>query len=293
MDQLKRMAKGAAIALLISACGAHADAVSVHPDARSPLAGKRLTFQDEFDRLDLRRDGTGRWTPKFHQDGPNDLGGRTLVSNQELQVYVDPDFAGTARSPLGLNPFRIRNGKLLIRAERATPAISAHIWNYRYTSGVLTTADSFNQTYGYFEIRARLPRGAGLWPAFWLLPASREWPPEIDVFEVLGQDPSTIHQTVHWSKDDEHVFKHAEVKIDDASKGFHTYGVDWTKTTIRWFIDGRETARAPTPSDLHQPAYLLVNLAVGGWAGEPADDSTPADLEIDYVRVYADKPDTP
>jgi beta-glucanase (GH16 family) len=268
MDQLKRAAKGAAIFLLISACGAHADAVSVYPDAKDPRAGKVLTFGDEFNRLDIRRDGQGRWTPRFHMAGPNELGSRTLHTNKELQIYVDPEFAGTAQAPLGLNPFRIRNGRLLIRAERAAPAVSPHIWNYRYTSGLLTSFDSFTQTYGYFEIRARLPRGAGLWPAFWLLPANGEWPPEIDVLEALGQDPSTIHQSVHWSRGGEHALQHAEAKIDDGSKGFHTYGVDWTKTTIRWFIDGRETARAPTPPDLHQPAYLLLNLAVGEFVVE-------------------------
>jgi beta-glucanase (GH16 family) len=222
--------------------------------------------------------------------GANELASRSLTSNKELQVYVDPAFAGTAKGPMGLNPFSVSNGILTIRAEKASPEVSSHVWGYGYTSGLLTTADSFSQTYGYFEVRARVPRGKGLWPAVWLLPADRTWPPEIDILESLGQDPDLIHQTVHWTKHEEHVLKHSETRISGADTAFHTYGMDWSKTTIRWFIDGKETARAPTPPDLHKPVYLLLNLAVGGWAGEPAQDAVPGEFQIDYVRVYGSRP---
>lgn len=293
MIHLTRAAKAAAFALLLSACKGDAEAQCAGPKAQRPCPGQTLTFQDEFDSLDLRRDGVGAWTPHFHMDGPNDVGSRTLPTNKELQIYVDPAFAGVGTEPLGLNPFRIRDGKLIIRAERASPEVSARIWNFPYTSGLLTTFDSFSQTYGYFEIRARLPRGKGLWPAFWLLPKSREWPPEIDVFEALGQDPDLIHQTVHWSYKGEHELEHEETRIDGAADDFHTYGVEWTKTDITWFIDGRRTGHTPTPDDLHQPAYLLVNLAVGGWAGEPDASAFPAEMEIDYVRAYGAAPKKP
>jgi len=285
--RFKRALAGAAVAALLLVCRADADTARSGQPLGDPRAGRRLVFQDDFDSLSLRRNGVGVWTPRFHMAGPNELGSRTLPTNGEQQIYVDPDFAGTAKARLGLNPFRTRDGRLVIEAKKASPAVSAAIWNYRYTSGLLTTKDSFSQTYGYFEIRARLPKGAGLWPAFWLLPASGEWPPEIDVLEVLGQDPTTVHQTLHWGSSDRHLMEHAQTVIADTSQDFHTYGVEWTEKTIRWFIDERETARAPTPADLHQPMYLLVNLAVGGhWPGKVAPKAVPAQLEIDYIRVY-------
>lgn len=257
--------------------------------ASDPKAGRRLVFAEEFDTLSLRRNGTGRWSPRFHYAGPDELGSRTLPTNSEEQIYVDPQFRGTAAEPLGLNPFSIRDGVLVITAATADPWTRAHAWGYRYTSGLLTSRETFSQTYGYFEIRAKLPRGQGLWPAFWLLPADGSWPPEIDVFEVLGHKPGEVHQTVHWSQWGQHKMSHAMFDEIDASAGFHVYGVEWTAQSIRWFVDGRQTAQFPAPPGLKKPFYLLINLAVGGqWPGPADPEAVPAEMEVDYVRVYAD-----
>ena len=239
--------------------------------------GMRLVFEEAFNRLDLRTPThpDGRWDTKYH------FGGRTLPTNGELELYVDPDFLD-----LGLNPFSAGPGPLSITADRSPDGLLGRLGGHPYISGLLTSEHSFAQTYGYFEIRARLPAGRGLWPAFWLLPVSREWPPEIDVFEVLGDNPRRLYMTVHSTKAKTAGF---ESTVEDTSAEFHDYGVLWSRQTIAWYFDGRRMAAAPTPADLHQPMYLLINLAVGGrWPGAP-DGATrfPATMQVAHVRAYA------
>src|SRR5262249_35012244 len=141
-----------------------------------------------------------------------------------------------------------------------------------FNSGMLTTYQSFSQLYGFFEMRARLPIGAGLWPAFWLLPRNGQWPPEIDVFEQLGNDPRTIYVGTHSAVGGPNVATTKALQIADTSTAFHVYGLDWGETDITWYFDGKPVYRVPTPSDMHTPMYMLINLAVGGvgsWPGPP------------------------
>jgi beta-glucanase (GH16 family) len=160
-----------------------------------------------------------------------------------------------------------------------------------YCSGVLTSRTRFFQRYGYFEMRARLPHGRGLWPAFWLLPKGGGWPPEIDVMEVLGHDPATLYASVHWkAQGNESITNKAHTA--DLSAGFHIYGLSWHPDLLRWYVDGMEVARTSTPPGLDKPMYLLVNLAVGGkksWPGAPdAGTVFPARMIVDYIRAYRD-----
>ena len=162
------------------------------------------------------------------------------------------------------------------------PELRPLLKNYAYMSGVITTQPSFSQTYGYFEMRAKLPRGKGLWPAFWLLPLDQSWPPEIDVMESIG-DPSQVYVTTHSKTTKAPGF---EPKI--APDEFHTFAVSWDASDVIWYIDGKEVGRHATPADMHKPMFMLANLAVGGnWPGRP-DASTrfPATYEIDYIRAY-------
>jgi beta-glucanase (GH16 family) len=240
----------------------------------------QLTFADEFNTLSLRSGSSGTWDTNFWWGGEN---GSSLTQNGELQWYIDANYAPTST----IHPFSVQNGVLTITAAQAPDAIQPLIDDYKYTSGLLTTYETFSQTYGYFEIRADMPEKQGVWPAFWLLPADGSWPPELDVIETTGQEPNKLLMTGHTNETGTHTTVGATPYVADTA-GFHTYGVLWTEDELVWYYDNTEVARAPTPADMHEPMYMLVDLAVGGMAGTPADDlATPAQMHIDYVHAYA------
>lgn len=247
------------------------------PDGR-PLM---LEFSEEFDAFRPWHGRSGVWRTTFGDGSHEGLDRRSLPTNGELQLYVDPDISGP-RGSLGLNPFSLRGGVLEITAQPTPRELRPLLRDYAYMSGVITTQPSFSQTYGYFEMRARLPRGKGLWPAFWLLPLDQSWPPEIDVMESIG-DPSQVYVTTH-SKTTKVPGFEPKVAPDE----FHTFAVSWDVSDVIWYIDGKEVGRHATPADMHKPMFMLANLAVGGnWPGRP-DASTrfPAKYEIDYIRAY-------
>jgi beta-glucanase (GH16 family) len=234
------------------------------PDGRSLT----LVFADDFQIFRPWTGSDGIWQAT--------LGDGSHFSEQMLGSAMDgPD-------PFSIDPFSADEGVLEITAQHAQTVGGRGIENYPYVSGLISTQPSFSQTYGYFEMRAELPQGKGLWPAFWMLPTDDSWPPEIDVVESIG-DPSHVYMTAHsqYTKSDG-----AEASITPNT--FHTFAVSWDKRDLVWYIDGGEAARVPTPDDMHKPMYMLANLAVGGnWPGAP-DRSTPfpAKLMIDYIRAY-------
>jgi beta-glucanase (GH16 family) len=227
-----------------------------------------LTFDDEFTTFSSSPDGaTGLWRTTLLN------GDRTLGSNGEEEYYSD--------NSVGKNPFSDTNGVLDIQATPGTNALSLP-----YNSGVITTENSFNQLYGYFEIDAKMPAGQGLWPAFWLLPASGAWPPELDAFEVLGNNPTTLYFSTHSAVQ---ATQGTTLTVSNVSAGFNLYGVMWGPQTVDLYINNVEVASMPTPADMNVPMYMLANLAAGGyWPGDP-DSSTvfPANMLINYVRAYA------
>ncbi|MEY9560108.1 family 16 glycosylhydrolase [Sinorhizobium fredii] len=238
------------------------------------------TFSDDFNSLQLHNGTSGVWDPKFWWAPEK---GSSLPGNDELQWYINPSYVPTASA----NPFSVTNGILTIKAAPASEAIEAEINGYDYTSGMLTTHSSFAQTYGYFEIRADMPDDQGTWPAFWLLPADGSWPSELDVVEMRGQDPNTMIATVHSNETGSQTRIASDVKVSDTS-GFHKYGVLWTEEEIVWYLDDAAIARADTPSDMHDPMYMLVNLAVGGMAGKPSDGLVDgAEMQVDYIKAYS------
>ncbi|WP_095080731.1 family 16 glycosylhydrolase [Mesorhizobium sophorae] len=240
----------------------------------------QLTFADEFNTLNLRNGSSGTWNTNFWWGGAN---GSSLTGNGELQWYIDANYAPTS----SVKPFNIQNGVLTITAAKAPDAIKPYINNYQYTSGLLTTHDSFAQTYGYFEIRADMPEKQGAWPAFWLLPADGSWPPELDAIEMTGQDPNKLLLTSHTNETGTHTTVSSTPYVADTG-GFHKYGVLWTENELVWYFDNVEVAHAATPADMHEPMYMLVDLAVGGIAGTPADGlATPAEMQIDYIHAYS------
>ena len=237
-----------------------------------------LTFEDQFNSLSLWNGKSGTWDAEYpYNTAPN---GGSL--NDEQEWYVNPSFGPTA----AVRPWTVNNGILSLTATPAGPEIRPHIKNYKYTSGMITTFHSFSQAYGYFEMRAQLPASQGIWPQFWLLPSDQTWPPEIDIVEMLGKDPTTIYTTAHTGRNNMSI-GHA-TNVPDTSMDFHTYAVEWDPNSITWYFDGRQVFRTATPPDMHKAMYLVANLAVGGgWPG-PTDASTrfPASFRIDYIRAY-------
>lgn len=231
------------------------------------LSKFELTFQDDFDRFTSSPDGNRGWRTTLA------WGNRTLASNHELQYYSDVSVGG--------NPFRLAGGVLFI-----TAAPGANTAGLPYVSGVITTEGRFSQTYGYFEIRAKLPSGKGFWPAFWLLPVSRAWPPELDVFEQYGADPNDIVVTAHTNATGTHTFSYQNVKVADVTTDFHTYGVDWEPAKIKWFVDGVLVNELLTPDDMNTPMYMIANLAVSEPPQAPTLQGT---MSIDYIRAYRRK----
>jgi hypothetical protein len=286
---------------------------SSNPDSsvNTLLQGMTITFDDEFNSFSRYVDangnvtcnsgGTGTWQTVYY------FCSRTNPGNDEAEVYIDPGFLSflkdesTAMAETDLaNPFSISNGILAIKAQPSSQQIVSAVGSWaQYTSGMITTQFSFSQEYGYFEMRAKLPAGRGLWPAFWLLPADKAWPPEIDVLEAFGDTSlngqgghTMIHYASHALVSNENCGAWHNVETD-ITAGFHTYGADVEPTGITYFFDGQPYATCPANSAIDKPLYMIANLAVGGdgsWPGTPdASNTWPAYLYIDYIRAYQKK----
>jgi beta-glucanase (GH16 family) len=241
------------------------------------------SFLDDFLDASLNRQ---KWQTHFEGDG-NRLSQRSLPANHEKEIYVDPAYPGIGFTPLKLDPFSLHNGVLNITESRTPEELRSRLYDQPFTSGVITTIDSFKQKYGYFEIRAKIPHGKGLWPAFWLLQPKWHWPPEIDILEVTnGQKPEEIVLTTHWKDDGVGANKQSYCfyKVSGSDTEFHLYGALWTSERIVYYVDRKPVVQMMTPPGLDQPMYMLANLAVQSVADESTP--TPASLEIDWIVAY-------
>jgi beta-glucanase (GH16 family) len=177
--------------------------------------------------------------------------------------------------------------------------IQARLQGREYTSTRIITKDKVEYTYGHFEVRAKLPIGQGIWPAFWMLGSNIsevQWPlcGEIDVLEYVGREPGEIFTSLHTEASHGETINTKKTKFTAIEEGFHIYAANWNKDQIEFFVDGKSVytfvpnnkTQEEWPFD--QPFYLLLNLAVGGNFGGPeVDDSIfPQEFIIDYVRVY-------
>lgn len=194
------------------------------------------------------------------------------------------------------NAFLDGEGRLVIRAQ------SEDYEGNAYTSARLTTMGNVEHGPARIEARIMVPEGPGLWPAFWLLGADFEevgWPTcgEIDILEVKGSEPDRVITTVHGPgySGGEGVGTATVLPEESASDAFHTYAVDIDPEHIVWWIDGRRV-HTVRPGDLpggtawafDDPFFVILNLAVGGQFVQPpsADTELPADMLVDYVRIY-------
>ncbi len=248
----------------------------------------KLTFDDEFNSLSLYNGTSGVWQPamNYSPNGTTDTGSMT---SWEVNPLWGPTSAADA------NVYSIGNG-VLSMAIKPTPADvnPASVNNQPFLAGELTTYPSFSQTYGYFEMNADLAAGPGFMSAFWLLPTSGAWPPELDAEEVLGNTPSTLIMTTHTSNGagGDNAFPQW-TNIPDSTQGFHTYAVDWEANTITWYFDGQQVAQAPTPADMHSPMYMLIDDmsgASGSWTGSPTSPTQSSAMKINFIHVYDSNP---
>jgi hypothetical protein len=261
------------IATVLGVLGAGRETLKAEGGAADiDICDYRQTFADDFDSLSISAWG-GRHT-------------RWIAHTPWAGDFGDAAFA----DPEPLFPFTLHNGILQIEARKSPDG--------KWRSGLLASADpttaGFAQLYGYFEIRAKLPPGPGLWPAFWLATnqsrTSTDPAVEIDVFEHYGKFPGDFHSVLHiWdksgrgkSKGEEHITHLLSGSLYDQ---FHTYGVDVAKDWIRVYFDRKEIWRIQSPEELRKPLMILINLALGsGWPIDKAP--SPSIMQVDYVHVY-------
>jgi beta-glucanase (GH16 family) len=241
--------------------------------------GYNLVWADEFSGAEISQD----WTFELG-DGCPDLCG---WGNQELEFYKKENT-------------RLQNGNLVITAKRENAGSRA------YTSSRLITKGKKSFTYGRIDIRAKLPKGQGLWPALWMLGeniSEVSWPKcgEIDIMEMIGgskdNQDGTVHGTVHWDNNGSYANYggSTELPFGIFNDEFHVFSIDWNEKEIVWLLDGVKyhviDITPPGLDEFHKPFYFILNVAVGGlWPGSP-DVSTvfPQEMQVDYVRVFQKK----
>ena len=270
---------GAAVIVMATAGTGAADV-----PAQSANVNWVLTWSDEFDAADGAAPDPKKWSA---QTGGGGWG------NSELEYY-------TGRRTNS----RVEKGNLVIEAlqEKFTGPDGV---TREYTSARLKTEKLFAQKYGKFEARIRIPKGQGMWPAFWMLGddfPTVGWPAcgEIDIMENIGRESGTVHGTIHgpgYSGDDSLGAPFA-LSGANVADDFHLFGVEWEPKEIRFYVDG-QPYETRTPADLpsgarwvfDHPFYLILNVAVGGkWPGNPdASTQFPQQMLVDYVRIFSRK----
>jgi beta-glucanase (GH16 family) len=247
------------------------------------LPGWKLVWSDEFDGADGSAVDPKKWK--------HDVGGHGF-GNQEREYYTD-----------GTENAQIKGGQLVITATK-DGAGKYDCWygKCEYTSARLLSAGLFQHTYGRFAARIQIPRGQGIWPAFWMLGANigtKSWPDcgEIDIMENIGKEPKIVHGTIHgpgYSGAGGIGAPYSTPSMSAFADDFHVYAVEWKKDEIKWLVDDH-VYETRTPTDLggktwvyDHDFFILLNLAVGGqWPGNPDGTTTfPQEMKVDWVRVY-------
>jgi beta-glucanase (GH16 family) len=232
----------------------------------------QIVWQDEFDT-----DGAPDATKWAYETGGGGWG------NDELQTYTD----------------KAEN----VIVEDGVLKITAQANGNTFTSARIITKGLFEQAYGRFEARIKMPWGPGIWPAFWLLGADIDqnpWPQcgEIDIMEYRGQQPNLIHGSAHGPgySGASPITKSFGFQNDRFDVDFHVFAIEWGENYIHYYVD-KTLYQAITPEDVlskgewvyDHPFFILLNLAVGGnYVGFPTSETKfPQTMEVDWVRVYA------
>lgn len=269
----------------VGACGA-----SDKPASETPKTSQtdqrdeqwNLVWQDEFNGSDGSALDESKWTIETGGHG---------WGNNELQYY-------TARP----SNIRIEGGNLVITAIKEDFTGPDQV-SRSYTSARIKTQGKFTQKYGRFDARIKIPQGAGMWPAFWMLGdniSEVRWPTcgEIDIMENIGVEPDKVHGSLHgpgYSGENPLTGTYQSKGGVPFHQDFHVFSVEWEPGTIRFYVDGKlyqtrtsNEVPAGTRWVYDHPFFLLVNLAVGGnWPGSPnASTVFPQSMQVDYVRVF-------
>ena len=276
--------------ILFACCGiiccSHSSSTNVLPPVTPPITPPsnpspptqwQMVWSDEFNYSGLP-DST-KWN--------YDVGGNGW-GNNELEYYTDKR----------LENARVENGNLVIEARKES-------WQgMNYTSARLLTKNKGDWQYGKIEVRAKLPRGRGTWPAIWMLGSTTplKWPDdgEVDIMEHVGFDQGIIHGSIHCKKYNWVIGtqKTATIPVMDCSDSFHMYSIEWDNSTIKIFVDSTSYLTFPNEHSgydawpFDNKMFLILNIAVGGnWGGQQGvDDSIwPQQMLVDYVRVWQKK----
>src|SRR6516165_8706647 len=262
-------------AALATSCGGQApQSLNTTPPSTSPTY--QLVWSDEFSGPDGSAPDATKWAI---QTGGNGWG------NHELEYY-------TTRP----QNVQVQSGNLVITAVKedytGPDGVSQH-----YTSARMQTKGLFSQQYGRFEARIKIPKGQGMWPAFWMLGNNIDtagWPAcgEIDIMENIGKEPSIVHATLHAPNYPPAGYTAADTLPSGAfSDDFHVFAVEWEPQQLRIYVDGTLYATdtqsaSPAPTNWPfsaQPFFLLLNLAVGGdWPGNPDATTQFPQMLVDY-----------
>ena len=197
--------------------------------------------------------------------------------NNEKQIYTT-------------NNHQLKKGMLIIQAKKEGEI---------YTSTRITTKAKKEFQYGRMEVRAKLPLGKGIWPAFWMLGSNSSsvgWPQcgEIDILEYVGKEPHMVYTSLHTNDSHGNTINSKKTKIPTIEEGFHIYAIDWSKDKIEFFVDNNSVytfqpeVKNENTWPYNQPFYFIINMAIGGNFGGPAIDDAifPQQFIIDYVKVY-------
>lgn len=245
-------------------------------DTAANYPGYKLVWSEDFSGPLL---DTSAWSFEIGNGCPKLCG----FGNNELQFYraVPENVA-------------IEDGKLIITARQQANSNA-------YTSARIHTKNKKFFNFGRIDMRARLPFGKGIWPAFWMMPQDANrlgWPMagEIDIMEMVGHEPATTHGTLHFGPGpgSTQLTGQHKLKSGTFNDAFHIFSLEWKKDTLTWLLDGKafeqhtRSEAEPAAYPFNEEFYLILNLAVGGkWPGNP-DHTTrfPQSFIVDYVRVY-------
>lgn len=269
LRRLMFIAAALATAVLAGCASLPAEPLAVPP-------GYQLVWADEFDTPGLP--DAARWT---HETQRN----RDGWYNNEQQYYAAPRADNAV----------VRDGRLVITARHEALRDAPDWGGQAYTSARLVTRGKGDWTHGFFEVRARIPCGAGTWPAIWTVGSGGRWPEdgELDILEHIGHRPGRVFSTVHTAAGSGGHGQGAARQLDGVCARFHDYQMHWTPQDIRFGIDGVMHFRYANPGTgprawpFDAPQFLILNIAIGGDLGGLVDDRIfPVTMEVEHVRVY-------